>query len=139
MPEGGVSEGSGGGLGKGGGASEESLGALGRGGAIYHRGVCSVRGFAHSIRSRLNKQYFAHTVVSKLITDRDFLWGELISKYTLQEELISITETDLWEFQQKISHCRCRFSLGFQLFPLPIQISGSKHINSVMISATTVC
>ena len=46
-----------------------------------------------------------NTVVSKLITDRDFFWGELISDYRyrieLPEELISITETDLWEFQQK--------------------------------------
>ena len=43
------------------------------------------------------------TVVSKLITDRNFFWGELISNYSyrivLPEELISITETDLWEFQ----------------------------------------
>ena len=31
----------------------------------------------------------------------------------LPEELIAITETDLWEFQQKISHCRYRISLEF--------------------------
>ena len=44
-------------------------------------------------------------LVSKLITDRDFCWEESISDYgyriALPEELISITETDLWEFQQK--------------------------------------
>ena len=58
------------------------------------------------------------TVVSKLITDRNFFWGELISncryRIALPEELISVTETDLWEFQQKISHYRYRFSLEFQ-------------------------
>ena len=52
------------------------------------------------------------------------------------EELIAITETDLCEFQQKISHYRYRFSLEFQW--LQIQMSGSKRINSVIISATTV-
>ena len=61
----------------------------------------------------------ADTVASKLITDRDFFWGELISNYRyrieLPDELIAITETDLWEFQQKISHHRYRFSLEFQL------------------------
>ena len=55
------------------------------------------------------------TVVSNLITDRDFLWGELIShcryRIELPEELISITETDLWDFQQKVSHYRYRFFL----------------------------
>ena len=59
------------------------------------------------------------TVVSKLITDRHFFWEELISNYryriVLPEELISVTETDLWEFQQKIAHCRYRVSLEFQL------------------------
>ena len=57
------------------------------------------------------------TVVSKLITERVLFWEELISDYryriALPEELISITETDLWEFQQKISHYRYRFSLEF--------------------------
>ena len=54
------------------------------------------------------------------ITDWLFFFGGgggLISNYryriTLPEELISITETDLWEFQQKISHYRYRFSLEF--------------------------
>ena len=54
------------------------------------------------------------TGVSTLITNRHFFWGELISNYRhrieLPEELISITETDLWEFQQKISYYRYRFS-----------------------------
>ena len=48
------------------------------------------------------------TVVSKLITDRLCFWGQIISNYrcriALPEELISITETDLWEFNQKISY-----------------------------------
>ena len=56
-----------------------------------------------------------NTVVSKLITDRDFVWGALISNYRyrieLPEELISITETNLWEIQQKTSHYRYRFFL----------------------------
>ena len=55
---------------------------------------------------------------SKLITDRHFFWGEVISNYryrmALPEELISITETDLWDFQLKISHHWYRFSLEFQ-------------------------
>ena len=49
-------------------------------------------------------------------------WEEIISDYryriALPEELTSITETDLWEFQQKISHCRYRFSLEFQLISI---------------------
>ena len=69
-----------------------------------------------------------------------FFCEKLISnyryKFVLPEELIAITETDLWEYQQKISHYRNRFSLEFQ-FPLQIQISGSKRIDSVIISATT--
>ena len=64
----------------------------------------------------------AHTVVSKLITDRDSFWEELISDYryriALPEELISITETDLWEFQQIISQYRYRFSLEFQIISI---------------------
>ena len=62
------------------------------------------------------------TVVSKLITDRHFFWEELISNYRyrieLPEELISITETDLWEFQQKISHYRYRFSLEVHIISI---------------------
>ena len=42
------------------------------------------------------------------------------------------------EFQQKISHYPYRLSLEFQLVSIQIQISGSKRINSVIISATTV-
>ena len=62
------------------------------------------------------------TVVSKVITDRILSWGRLISKYryriVLPEELISITETDLWECQQKISRYKYRFSLELQLILL---------------------
>ena len=36
----------------------------------------------------------------------------------MPEELIAITETDLWEFPQKISHYRYRFSLEFQLISI---------------------
>ena len=47
-----------------------------------------------------------------------FCWGELLSNYryriVLPEELISITETDLWGCLQKISLYRYRFSLEFQ-------------------------
>ena len=56
--------------------------------------------------------------------------GELISNYRyrieLPEELISgnyITETDLWTFQQKISHYRYRFSLEILL----ISFKGTGH------------
>ena len=62
------------------------------------------------------------TVVSKLITDRDFFWGDSISNYryriALPEELIAITETDLWELQQEIFHYRYRFSLEFQFISI---------------------
>ena len=61
------------------------------------------------------------TVVSKLITERLFLGG-INSNYKyrseLPDELSAITETDLWEFQQKISHYRYRFSLEFQLIAI---------------------
>ena len=57
------------------------------------------------------------TVVSKFITDRHFCWGKFISNYryriVLPEELISITETDLWKSPQKVSHYRYRFSIDF--------------------------
>ena len=59
------------------------------------------------------------TVVAKLSTDRYFFWKKLTSTYryriVMPEELVSITETDLWECQQKISHYGYRFSLEFQL------------------------
>ena len=58
------------------------------------------------------------TVVSKLTTDRHFFWWQLISNYRYRigppGELISIAETDLWSFQQKISQYRFRFSPEFQ-------------------------
>ena len=61
------------------------------------------------------------------------LW--VISNYryriVLPEEVISIAETDLWECQQKISHCRHRFSLEPKQFPSQIQIMGLKRMNSV--------
>ena len=45
--------------------------------------------------------------------------GALICNYryriALREESVSITETDLREFQQKISHCGHRFPLEFLL------------------------
>ena len=48
--------------------------------------------------------------------------GQINSNYRyrieLPEELMAITETDLWEFQQKISHYRYRFSLEFQLISI---------------------
>ena len=57
-------------------------------------------------------------VVSKLITDRHLLVGSNFHyryRMMLPEEVIAITETDLWEFQQKVSHYGYRFSLEFQL------------------------
>ena len=60
-----------------------------------------------------------HTVVSKLITDRDFFWGELISNYRyrieLPEELIAITETDLWGISAET------LSLQIQILSLEFQ------------------
>ena len=57
-----------------------------------------------------------------MITDRHFFWGEFVCNYryrtVLPEEFISITETDLWEFQQKISHWRYRFSLEFEFISI---------------------
>ena len=71
------------------------------------------------------KEIFAFvivTVVSKLVTDRHFFWGELISncryRIALPEELIAITETDVLDFQHKISHYRYRFSLEFHLISI---------------------
>ena len=55
----------------------------------------------------------------------------------LREELISITEADPWECQQKISCYRYRSSLEFQLISIAAAASGSKQTNSVIISATT--
>ena len=57
-----------------------------------------------------------------MITDRHFRWGEFISEYRYRiappEELISITESDLWECLQKISHYRYRSSLECQLISI---------------------
>ena len=39
-------------------------------------------------------------------------------RIVLPEGLISITETDLWEYPQKIFHCRYRFSLDFPLISI---------------------
>ena len=54
------------------------------------------------------------------------------------EPKISIAETDLWECRQKVSHADTGSLLNCNLFPLQIQASGSKRINSVIIAATTV-
>ena len=63
-----------------------------------------------------------HTVVSKLITDRLLFWGQLISNYryriVLPEELISITETDLCEFQQKSLSADTDSLLNFRLISI---------------------
>ena len=65
--------------------------------------------------------------------------GEIAFQLQIQSRAARrINSTDLWEYQQKISNFRYRFSLEFQLIPLQIQISGSKQINSVIISATPV-
>ena len=64
----------------------------------------------------------APTVVSKLVTDRHFFWGKLISNYryriVLPEKFISITETDLWKSPQKVSHCRYRFFVDCKLISI---------------------
>ena len=59
-------------------------------------------------------------------------------RIALPEELISITETDLWKLQQKISYYRYRFSLEFQLISITDTDFGLKRINSVIILATMV-
>ena len=52
--------------------------------------------------------------------------------------IISITEADLWEFQQNLSQYRCRFSLlNSNEYPLQIQLAGSNRVNFVIMSATT--
>ena len=101
--------------------------------------INSSGGCSRPIHSHSKKR----TVVSNLITETLFLGGGgLISdcryRIELPEELVATTETDLWEFQQKVSHHRYRFSLEFHYIPLQIHILGSKRINSVIISATTV-
>ena len=80
------------------------------------------------------------TVAPKLITDRHFFWEELISNRSARRVNmdITITETDLREFQQNISHYRCRFSLEFQLISITDADFGLKmEICSVIMSATT--
>ena len=68
--------------------------------------------------------------MSKLIADRHPFWGKWISNYryriVLPEELISMTETDLWECQQKISHYRYRFSLESKLISITATDFGLK-------------
>ena len=39
-------------------------------------------------------------------------------RIVLPEELVSITETDLWECQHKISHYKYRYSLEFQVISI---------------------
>ena len=56
----------------------------------------------------------------------------------LPEELISITETDLWNFQQISLTADTDSALNSNSFPLQIQTSASKRISSVINSATTV-
>ena len=56
-----------------------------------------------------------------------------IKSVTRRIKLIMITETDLWECWQRISHYRYRFSIEF---PLQILSLGSKQINSVIMLAT---
>ena len=80
--------------------------------------VCVCFVFVLVVVSRRNRgKDSAHTVVSKLITDRHFLWGELISNYSyrivLPEESIPVTETDPWKCRQKVSHYRYRFCFEF--------------------------
>ena len=91
-------------------------------------------------KSLINKVKFICRMV--LQTHTLFFWGDINfnSRYriVLPEELTSISETDLWKSLQKVSHCRYRFSVEFKEFPLQIQSTGSKQIDSVMISATTV-
>ena len=74
---------------------------------------------------------FLYIVVSKSITDRHFCLGAATFQLQIQNHAArrsnSITETDLWEFQQKISHCR-RSSLEFQF----ISITDSKQIEFIL-------
>ena len=59
-------------------------------------------------------------------------------RIVLPEELVSITETDLWKYQQKSLITGTDSPLNSSSFPLQIQTSASKWMNSVIISATTV-
>ena len=60
----------------------------------------------------------ASTIVSTFVTDRHFARGNLLSncrcRIVLRKESTSITETDLWECRQTISHYRYRSSLEIQ-------------------------
>ena len=56
----------------------------------------------------------------------------------LPEELIAITETDLWKWWQKSLITNTDPLLISNSFPLQIQTSGSKRISSVIISAAKV-
>ena len=61
-----------------------------------------------------------NTVVSKTITD--FFLRAINSNYryttVLPEQVISITETDLWKISAEISHCRYRFCFEFELISI---------------------
>ena len=49
-----------------------------------------------------------------------------------------VTDTDLWEYWQRISHYSYRISLEFYVFPWQIQFSCAKCINSVIVLVATV-
>ena len=95
------------------------LGIGGRGNIIQDRGSLGNFHENKALESSSNFKLLSGTVVSKLITDRHFLWGEFLSNYrcriVLPEQLISITETDMWKRRQKVSNYRYRFSLEFYL------------------------
>ena len=73
------------------------------------------------------------TVVSKLITDRHFLCG--VGGGNI---VVSKIETDLWEFQQKVSHHKDRFSLESQIISITDTDTRLKTMSSVIISAAAV-
>ena len=78
----------------------------------------------HGILGRnLGVKYLSlHHYRSIRIDYRQTFSGELISNWQMQNRaarrINSVTETDLWRYQQKISHYRYRSSLEFELISI---------------------
>ena len=75
------------------------------------------KGTGKSMRTRLSKLPFSNLPFS--FSRRRFLFDfRLQIQNRAARRIHAITETGLWEFQQKISHYRYRFSLEFQLISI---------------------
>ena len=89
-------------------------------------------------RKITDMRLFLSTVVSSLITNRDFFWGELLSNYRyrieLPEELIPLQRQICGNFSRKSLITDTNSLLNFNYFLLQIQTSGSKRIKSARTS-----